>query len=197
VGRFAALGRPWEWKHYSYDEPADLPDRLRAAGFTAEEPETLLVARIADLTLDPRPPTGVRLEPVTDHSGVEALVRVHEEVFGGDHSAIGQFVAARLRRAPDVIPAVVAWAGSTPVSSGRIEYHAGTGFASIWGGGTLPEWRRRGVFRALVAFRARLAAEAGYEHLQVDASDDSRPILDRLGFVELATTTPFVHPGGQ
>jgi hypothetical protein len=25
---------------------------------------------------------------------------------------------------------------------------------------------------------------------------DSRPILQRLGFVELATTTPFTHPGG-
>jgi len=24
---------------------------------------------------------------------------------------------------------------------------------------------------------------------------DSRPILKRLGFVELATTTPFVYPG--
>jgi hypothetical protein len=36
VQRFAALARPWEWKHYSYDEPADLPGRLRAAGFVPE-----------------------------------------------------------------------------------------------------------------------------------------------------------------
>jgi hypothetical protein len=27
--------------------------------------------------------------------------------------------------------------------------------------------------------------------LQVDASDGSRPILERLGFVPIATTTPF------
>ena len=31
IRRFAALGQPWEWKYYSYDQPADLPERLRAA----------------------------------------------------------------------------------------------------------------------------------------------------------------------
>jgi hypothetical protein len=46
-----------------------------------------------------------------------------------------------------------------------------------------------------VAHRARLAAERGYRYLQVDAMPDSRPILRRLGFTELATTTPFTHPG--
>ena len=56
-------------------------------------------------------------------------------------------------------------------------------FATLQGGATLPEWRSRGVYRALVARRAVLAAERGCEYLQVDASDDSRPILERLGFV--------------
>jgi hypothetical protein len=35
-----------------------------------------------------------------------------------------------------------------------------------------------------------------FRYLQVDASRDSRLILGRLGFVALATTTPFTHPGG-
>ena len=80
-------------------------------------------------------------------------------------------------------------------SAARVEFHAGTDFASLWGGGTLPAWRRRGVFRAVVAHRARLAAARGFRYLQVDALPASRPILERLGFVELATTTPFMHPG--
>ena len=90
---------------------------------------------------------------------------------------------------------MVALAGQTPIAAGRVEFHAGTDFASLWGGGTLPGWRGRGVFRALVAHRAALAAARGFRYLQVDASADSRPILERLGFVELATTTPFTHPG--
>src|SRR5438477_13044274 len=71
VERFATLGRPWEWKHYSHDCPADLPDRLRAAGFTPDPPEALLAAEIADLALDVPPPPGVSLLPVVDKAGVD------------------------------------------------------------------------------------------------------------------------------
>ncbi len=59
----------------------------------------------------------------------------------------------------------------------------------------MAEWRGRGLYRALIAFRARIAAERGYRYLQVDASDQSRPILERLGFVALTTTTPYVYGG--
>jgi GNAT superfamily N-acetyltransferase len=196
VGRFARLARPWEWKHYSYDQPPDLPERLRAAGFTPGPAEALLVAEVADLTLDVAPPPGVQLRAVVDNDGVEALVSVHDEVFGGDHSAVGTTLLAGLACRSGAAAAVVALAGRIPIAAGRVEFHAGTEFASLWGGATLPAWRGRGVFRSLVAHRAALASAGGFRYLQVDASPDSRPILRRLGFVELATTTPFTHPGG-
>src|SRR4051794_27565795 len=44
IGRFQELGRPWEWKHYSYDEPGDWSARRLAAGFTRDPDETRLVA---------------------------------------------------------------------------------------------------------------------------------------------------------
>jgi ribosomal protein S18 acetylase RimI-like enzyme len=195
VARFAALARPWEWKHYSYDQPPDLPARLLAAGFTRQPAEALLVAEIADLALDASAPEGVHLQAVVDEQGVDALVAVHDEVFGEDHSALGTTLRARLAQQPSTAAAVLAVAGQTPISAGRVEFHAGTDFASLWGGGTLPGWRGRGVFRALVAHRAALASARGFRYLQVDAMPTSRPILRRLGFVELATTTPFTHPG--
>jgi hypothetical protein len=80
------------------------------------------------------------------------------------------------------------------VSAGWVRYVGGTEFATLWGGSTLAGWRGRGCYTALVRFRARLAIERGYRFLQVDASDDSRPILVRAGFVEVTTTTPYVHP---
>jgi GNAT superfamily N-acetyltransferase len=124
-------------------------------------------------------------------------VSVHEEVFGGDYAGLGRRLLDGISRQPSTAAAVVAFAGRTPISAGRVEFHAGTDFASIWGGGTLPAWRGRGVFHSLVAYRASLAAARGFRYLQVDASPDSRPILRRLGFVELATTTPFMHQGGS
>ena len=197
LARFAGEPGPWEWKHYSYDRPADLPQRLLAAGFVAEPAETLLVAEVAELALDVVLPAGVELVPVVDERGVRALVRLHDEVFGGDHAALGAGLAAQLEQAPDSVAAVLAVAAGAPVAAGRIEFVLGSEFAGLWGGGTLPAWRGRGVFRALVAHRAALAAARGFRYLQVDATDDSRPILRRLGFVELATTTPYVHPGAQ
>jgi GNAT superfamily N-acetyltransferase len=72
--------------------------------------------------------------------------------------------------------------------------HPGTEFAGLWGGGTVPGWRGRGIYRALVGHRAGVAAGLGYRYLQVDASSQSRPILHGLGFAALSTTTPYVHP---
>lgn len=187
----------WEWKHYSHDRPADLPDRLRVAGFTPQPAEALLVAEIADLPRDIPPPPGVTLHEVTDERGAQALVAVHDQVFGGDHAAVGRAVLAARGRRPRPVTAVVAAAGPVPVAGGRVEFHHGTDFASLWGGGTLPGWRGRGVFRALVAHRAAQAAARGFRYLHVDASAASRPVLTRLGFVELATTTPYVYSGGQ
>jgi GNAT superfamily N-acetyltransferase len=196
IARFAELGvGAWEWKHYSYDRPSNLPERLLAAGFTPEPAEALMIADIAELDINESPPAGVELRPVTDAEGVDALVSVHNEVFGEDHSALGRTLLARLAHRPPTIAAVVAMAGRTAISAGRVEFHVGTEFASLWGGGTLAAYRRRGVFRTLVAYRAALASARGFRYLQVDASPQSRPILERLGFVELASTTPFNHPG--
>jgi hypothetical protein len=195
VSRFAERARPWEWKHYSYDQPRDLPERLLAAGFTPEPAEALLVAEIADLRLDVPPPAGVELRAVVDQPGVDALVSVHDEVFGEDHAALGRALLDDLRRRPSSVAAVIAAAADVPIAAGRVTFHVGTDFASLWGGGTLSAWRGCGVFRSLVAHRAALASARGFRYLQVDASADSRPILKRLGFVKLATTTPFVHTG--
>jgi GNAT superfamily N-acetyltransferase len=195
IERFASLAGPWEWKLYSYDQPADLAERLTRAGFEPEPVEALMIAEIADLALDTAPPPGVELRDVVDEAGAAALVSVHDVVFGGDHSAIGRHVLAALDQQPLTTVGVVAWHDGAPISAGRLELLPGTDFASLWGGGTVPAWRGRGVFRSLVAHRAAIAAAHDYRYLQVDASPESRPILERLGFVQLATTTPFVYPG--
>ncbi|OIJ63501.1 GNAT family N-acetyltransferase [Streptomyces mangrovisoli] len=195
VAHFTALGREFEWKLYGHDRPADLGRRLTAAGFTAEPAETVFVGEAATLTDCGELPEGVSLLTVTEAEQVELAVAVHEKAFGTDGTRLGNALRARLVAEPDSLVLVVAMAGETPVSSARMELVPGTGFAGLWGGGTVADWRGRGLYRALIAHRARIAVARGYRHLQVDASDDSRPILQRLGFVPLTTTTPYIHPG--
>ena len=192
AAQIARFDGTWEWKHYSYDEPPDLPDRLRAAGFEAEETETLMLADLRTLAIDAPLPAGVELR-VVGPDGVADLTRVHDAVFGGDHIELEAAVRAGLARGT-TLP-LVAYAGATPVAGGRLELAQGTDFASLWGDCTLPEHRGRGVFRALVARRAQLASDRGFRYLQVDAMDTSRPLFARLGFAELAKTTPFIRRG--
>ncbi|MFI1485028.1 GNAT family N-acetyltransferase [Streptomyces sp. NPDC020747] len=194
VRHFTGLGREFEWKLYGHDRPVDLGRRLRAAGFTAEPEETLVIAEVGELDLDVRLPEGIELRPVTDAAGVDLVADVHEQAFHGtDSSRLRHLLLTQLAEEPDTVVAVVALADGVPVSSARMELTPGTWFAGLWGGGTVEAWRGRGIYRALVAHRARIAADRGYRYLQVDASDDSRPILERLGFAPLTTTTPYVY----
>jgi GNAT superfamily N-acetyltransferase len=198
VAFFSARGQRFEWKLYDYDQPVDLCAHLLAARFTPEEEESLMVAEVAAVPADVHLPDGVRLVPVTDEAGVGLLIEVHERVFGTDHSHLRRSLVAQLRAAPAATALVLAMAGSEPVCSARIEFLPHRDFASLWGGGTVPHWRKRGIYRALVAYRAELARHRGYRYLQVDASAQSRPILEQLGFVALASTTPYVwEPSAQ
>jgi GNAT superfamily N-acetyltransferase len=193
VRYFAARGTPVEWTLYDYDQPADLAQRLLAAGFVPDDEELMLVAETAATDCDVKLPDGVRLDLVTDAAGVEAMMAVNDLAFTEHPSPeLGERLATQLREAPELVQMVVAMAGDEPVSAARVEFIPGTDFAGLWGGGTVPAWRGRGIFRALVAYRAGLAAARGYRYLQVDALPTSRPILQRLGFEPVAATTPYV-----
>ncbi|MBT3155111.1 GNAT family N-acetyltransferase [Streptomyces sp. CHD11] len=193
IAHFTGRDREFEWKRYGHDLPADLGRRLVAAGFTAEPDETLMVGEVAGLARDVRPPEGVRIVPVTGRAGADLLAEVHEKAFGADASRFRRHLLDQLTASPGTVVAAVALAGAEPVSAARMELTPGARFAGLWGGGTVREWRGRGIYRALVAHRARIAADRGYRYLQVDASDQSRPILSRLGFTALTTTTPYVY----
>ncbi|MCX4819553.1 GNAT family N-acetyltransferase [Streptomyces sp. NBC_01142] len=193
VRYFSSQGREFEWKLYSYDRPDDLGERLRAAGFVAEPEETVMVAEVRGLRTAVDLPEGVELRPVTGPAGVELVADVHEQAFGTSSARLREQLLAQLTQTPETVTMVVATADDLPVCAARMELHPGTEFASLWGGGTLPAWRGRGIYRALIAHRAGIAAERGIRYLQVDASSQSWPILRRLGFTPLSTTTPYVY----
>ncbi|MGV9357242.1 GNAT family N-acetyltransferase [Streptomyces misionensis] len=193
IACFTALGHDFEWKLHGHDRPQDLGARLIAAGFRAEPVETLMIGEIGRLDLDARLPDGVRLVEATDAAGADLAVAVHERAFGTDGAGLRRRLLDRLAADPGTVVAVVALAGEEPVSAARLELVPRTPFAGLWGGGTVEAWRGRGLYRALVAHRARVAAAHGSRYLQVDASPMSRPILERLGFLPLTTTTPYLY----
>ncbi|GGK08796.1 N-acetyltransferase [Pilimelia anulata] len=194
---FADRGEAVEWKTYGHDRPADLPRRLAAAGFAPEDRETVVVAPTAAIAAPAAPPAGVRLREVSADADLDRIAAMQSAVWGEDMAWLAADLRARRTANPDGLRIVAAEAGPELVSAAWLVLTPGVDFAGLWGGSTAAPWRGRGVYRALVAHRAALAAAAGVPYLQVDASDDSRPILQRLGFTALTTTTPYVwSPAG-
>jgi GNAT superfamily N-acetyltransferase len=192
IERFAEIPQRFEWKLHGHDRPPFLRERLLAAGFRAEEQETVVIAAIGDLDLSTQPPDGVTLREVHDRADLERIEAMEAEVWGEGGATHADDLELERAADPEQLRIVVAEAGNAVVSAGWIRFPSGTSFGTLWGGSTVEAWRGRGIYRSLVAFRARLAAENGRSYLEVDASDDSRPILERLGFRAITTTTPYV-----
>ncbi|MEV4536382.1 GNAT family N-acetyltransferase [Asanoa sp. NPDC049518] len=191
IARVRDRGETVEWKTYGHDRP-DLVERLRLAGFVPEDQETVLVGLAADLTGAGEAPDGVSIRETTDPADLRRIGAMESEVWGIDLSSLADDLRDRIEATPDDIVVFVAEAGGEVVSAAWMPIFRGTEFAGLWGGSTLAAWRRMGIYRALVARRARVATDRGIRYLMVDASDDSRPILQRLGLRAVTTTTPWV-----
>ena len=192
IRAFAERGERFEWKLHGHDLPEDLPQRLLAAGFVPEDTETVVIGRVADVAGEPQLPAGVSLREVTSRAEFMRIAEMERAVWGDDRNSLVEMLESERAADPEALTIVVAEADVEVVCAAWIRYEGDSEFATLWGGATLPEWRRRGIYRATVAYRANLAAGRGYRYLEVDASDDSRPILERLGFTPVTTTTPYV-----
>jgi GNAT superfamily N-acetyltransferase len=180
-----------EIKTRSHDRAEGLAEALTAAGFEAEEPESVMLGPVDGL-VDAPTPEGVIIAPALTEEAMWAAARMEDEVFG---SSMAERIVPELLRRRAAGEAVALWsavADGRVVSAGRIEPVVGTQIAGIWGGATLPEYRGRGIYRALTAARATAARDQGIRFIHSDSTEDSRPILERSGLFKVTETTPFV-----
>ena len=191
IDYFSQRSQSFVWRVHDYDEPSNRGSQLLDAGFTLTGNSTVMVATAASFTDEVKLPEGATLLRVHDEEGVDLLIKTHEEVFGHSHQDLRRSILARLENGPEESEMFVVTANGEPLSAARIEFLPNRDFATLWGGGTMPQWRGRGIYRALVLERARVASERGYTYLLVLASDLSRPILSRLGFDVITTVSTY------
>ena len=188
----------FEWKSRGHDRPADLGERLVAHGFVAEPRETVMIGEASLLDVDV--PLAETPEGPSSYD-VSSRARRSSTTSPGcstRRSRSSARVAGRRwsRRSPSSSPATrssgsprSAAASSAAAGSPRSRAPSSPG---IWGGSTLPDYRGRGIYRALVAARARSATARGIRFINSDCTDMSRPILERSGLQAVTTTTPYV-----
>ena len=180
-----------EWKTRGHDRAPGLHEALVENRFVPDDPESIMIGEARLLAVDVPLPQGVTLRRITAETDVRAMCAMQAVVFGDSGS--DEMADALLRRLTldDGMELWVAEAGGRIVSAGRLEPVRGTAFAGIWGGATREEWRKRGIYRALTAARARSALAVGKTLIHSDSTEYSRPILERYGLVKVSTTTPY------
>jgi ribosomal protein S18 acetylase RimI-like enzyme len=183
-----------EWKTRGHDRAPGLHESLVEHGFVPEDPESVMIGAAERLAVDVPLPDGVRLRQISEEGDVRAMCAMAGVAFGDPPERSAKMADALLQRLSrnDGMELWAAEADGTVVSAGRLEPVPGTSFAGIWGGCTLPEWRKRGIYRALTAARARSALRLGKTLMHSDSTEYSRPILERYGFLKVSTTTPYI-----
>ncbi|GGI91360.1 GNAT family N-acetyltransferase [Pseudarthrobacter scleromae] len=180
-----------EWKTRSHDHAPGLHEVLLAHGFAPDPPESIMIGGAQALSVPVPLPDGVVVRQVVDGPDVRAMCAMQDEVFGDPVSdGMADALLHRLSLG-DGMQLWVAEADGRIVSAGRLEPVEGTAFAGIWGGATRPEWRGRGIYRALTARRAQSALGLGKTLIHSDSTEFSRPILERSGLVKVSSTTPY------
>jgi GNAT superfamily N-acetyltransferase len=160
--------------------PADLGDRLLAAGLEPDDEE----ATLTGMTLDEPPPEAsefVARRIVTIEDQLAALT-VDSDVWGHDAAERARRTETEQRRFDPngTVHHFAAYDGERPVGFGRaVDMAEGV---ALLGGAVLPEYRGRGIYRALVRARWDHAVSRGTPLLVVQAGHMSEPVLRGLGF---------------
>jgi GNAT superfamily N-acetyltransferase len=190
IAYFENLGLDFEWKAYDHDTPPDLLARLKARGFAIEDREAVMVLDLACAADDLWQPISQDVRRLVAPGQLGEIAAIHEGVWGERSDWLVDALAAELAADGERIQFYLAYADGVPACAAWIRFHPGTQFASLWGGSTLPAYRRRGLYTTLLAARAQEARRRGYRFLTIDASPMSQPIVAKHGFHFLTFTHP-------
>lgn len=180
-----------EWKTRGHDHAPGLQEALIENDFVPDDSESIMIGEASALAVDVQLADGVMVRQVFEEAEVRAMSALQDEVFG---DPVSKDMADALLRRLSLVDGMELWVGEVNgeiVSAGRLEPVAQSNFAGIWGGATRPEWRGKGIYRALTAARARSAIALGKTLIHSDSTEFSRPILERSGFLAVSTTTPY------
>ena len=171
-------------------EPEDFPNHLADHDVFAEPEAPEVAVMVLPINAEVRAPAVPGLEirdALADIETFRAADAVNAAAFGDSpRGSTPDRAAAQERRRRDQLAAgnrrlLLATVDGEPAGSAGLTLFPPFG-AIVNGGAVLDKFRGRGVYRALIAERLRLARDAGVPGLSVWGGPMSKPILARLGF---------------
>jgi len=189
VRSWGLLGVAW-WVSAA-SRPQDTEEQLRVRGGKRIDTVQILARELTELTeLTESPPdlgvpADVSVELVDDERTFLAASQVTVRGWGRKEPDEASLATDLARALSDLATwtsfRVLASVGGAPASTGGATLYDEV--AQLWGAVTLPAFRRRGSYRAVLAERLRLARDHGAELALVKGRvETSGPILLRAGF---------------
>jgi len=194
IAYFAPMDQPFEWVVYDHDQPPALKERLVAHGFVPDEPAALMALDLQTAPSALLEPLPAELRRLTRRDELEDVIAIEQQVWGGNFGWMRQRMGDHME-IPGYLSIFVAYVAQRPACTGWTYFHPGSQFAGLWGGSTLPEYRKRGLYSAVLAARVQEAIQRGYRFLTIEASPMSRPIVAGHGFQLLTMTESYGWKG--
>jgi predicted GNAT superfamily acetyltransferase len=151
-----------------------------------------MILDLATLSASTAETAQVEVRHITDPGDLDEVVAIKNAVWQTDDDWIQHMLAEEMHAAPENIKVYVAYADGVPASTAWLRFTPRSLFASLWGGSTLPAYRKRGLYTALLTRRLWDAQERGVRYVTIDASPMSQPIVERHGFRLASYTTPYL-----
>lgn len=182
--------------------PFDTPGALVARGFSHVETVEIMALGLRDARAvameEQHAPPGVEVVEVRDKESLRVADELGATVFEWPRLSEEQLDAemAEIRAATNAawhVRRYLALVDGVPAASAGVTLDGDA--LRLWGGATVPELRRRGAYRALVARRLLDGAGTGASFALVKAVDStSAPILRRFGFETFGHEHCFQRP---
>ncbi len=188
IAHFESKGCNFSWVVFQHDTPANLKDLLLARGFLSEEPDAIMILDIEDSSPVLVKPISYDVQRISDPDKIDDVLTIRQQVWQSDYSSMAQSLTKRLVESPESLGLYVAYVNGKPVSTAQISFYQKGHFAGLVQAATLPEYRGRGLYTALVATRIQEAKQRGIRFVDADASPMSCTILEKLGFQWLTET---------
>lgn len=185
ISRFRSRDVQFFWLVHPSSRPADLGERLTAAGVPVVETATGMSLEL-DRWEAPTPPEGVTYREVLDERDLlsyHRLTAAYWELADSDSAAVEELQRAL---APGRVPGhrYLALVDGSVVGKGYVSLAGPPGVAALFAMSVLPAARGRGIAGGLTALLVQRAKDAGSRRVVLHSSEMARSVYRRVGFVE-------------
>lgn len=180
MARFRKEGRSILWMGVTPVDAGPLMELLTARGFHAEKPLPAMAAGLGSLPLAEPLPGGLSVEPVRDDAAHASLAEIQVQTLGQEFGPRAWLKRALGLEGDSPAQHFLGRLDGRPVTAATAVYAGG--MVTLYGIGTLPEVRGRGLGRAMTLQACRDARERGYEVAALFATPSGFPVYQKLGF---------------